>query len=193
MEERDWPIMYRDSRRIVESITKNTIVNCWHMNEGESLAMWKLYVPNNQGIVIHTTIDRLIRSFCAYDGENPQQVGVWLPTLFVKIGFVKYIDFDQYDGVGDDIYLLKRRNFKHEEELRAIVEDKSFMGDPHPDNPRFRGSGDFVPCDIATLIKEIYMPPGAPSWIRATVISLVRKYGHDFPVNTSVLDRDPRH
>jgi hypothetical protein len=46
---------------------------------------------------------------------------------------------------------------------------------------------------IETLIKEIYVPPGVPSWIRNTVTSLVQKYGYDFPVKKSVLDREPRH
>jgi hypothetical protein len=193
LEERFGAILYRDSRRLVESILVNTIVNCWHMNVGESFAMWKLYVPDNHGVVIHSTIDRLIRSFRSYEGENPQQEGYWIPELFAKIGIVKYIDFDHYDGVGEDIFLLKRLSFKHEQELRAVIEDKSFMGDPHPDDPRFRGGGDYVPCAIETLIKEIYVPPGVPSWIRNTVTSLVKKYGYDFPVKKSVLDREPRH
>ena len=193
LERRRRAILYRDSERLVESITKNTIVNCWHMNEGESVAMWKLYVPDNQGIVIHSTIDRLIRSFPSYRGKLPPQEGYWLPTLFVKIGIVKYIDFDHYDGVEEDIYLLKRHNFKHEEELRAIIEDKSFMGDPHPDDPRFRGGGDYVPCDPETLIKEVNIPPGTPGWIKDAILSLVNKYGYDFAINISSLDRKPRH
>ena len=193
LEKRYGAILYQDSRRLVESIIKNTIVSCWHMNEGESVAMWKLYVPDNLGIVIHSTIDRLIQSFPSYDGEIPQQEGYWLPTLFVKIGLVKYIDFDHYDGVGEDIYLLKRNNFKHEEELRAIIEDRSFMGDPHPDDPRFWSGGDYVPCDLETLIEEINIPPGSPSWIQNAIKSLVNKYGYDFPVKRSTLDREPRH
>ena len=193
LEERYGGILYQDSQRLVESIIKNTIVNCWHIDEGESVAMWRLYVPDNQGIVIHSTIDRLIRSFPPYDGEIPPQEGYWLPALFVKIGIVKYIDFDHYDGVGEDIYLLKRSAFKHEEELRAVIEDKSFMGDPHPDDPRFRDGGDYVPCDLETLIEEINIPPGSPDWIQHAIQSLVNRYGYDLPVNKSKTDDEPRH
>jgi hypothetical protein len=193
LEKRYGAILYKDSSRFVESIIKNTIVNCWHMNAGESAAMWQLYVPGNQGIVVRSTIDRLIRSFASYDGEIPQQEGYWLPALFIKIGIVKYIDFDHYDGVGEDVYLLKRNNFKHEAELRAFIEDHSFMGDPHPDDPRFRGGGDYVPCDLETLIEEINIPPGAPGWIKSAIISLVNQYGFDFPVKKSTLDREPCH
>ena len=116
-----------------------------------------------------------------------------MPKLFVKVGIVKYIDFDRYDGIDEEIFLLKRLSFEHERELRAVVEDESFMGDPHAHAPRFHGGGDYVPCAIETLIKEIYVPPGAPSWFRSTVASIVKKYGYDFPVKQSVLDREPLH
>ena len=191
LEDQHIVVLYRDSGRLVESKLVNTIVNCWHMNEIESFAMWNLYAPNNQGVAIHSTIDRLIRSFQAYEGEYPQQEGYWLPKLFVKIGIVEYIDYEHYDGVGEEIYLLKRRSFEHERELRAIVEDESFTGDPHPDDPRFHNGGDYVPCAIETLIKDIYVPPGAPTWFRNTITSVVKKYGYDFPVKQSVLDREP--
>lgn len=193
LERRYGAILHKDSGRMVESIIKNTIVNCWHVDEAESTAMWRLYIPDNQGVVVRSTIDRLIKSFPAYDGETPQQEGYWLPMLFVKIGMVRYIDFDRHDGNGEDIYLLKRNNFKHEQELRAVIEDRSFMGDPHPDDPRFRYGGDHVSCDLETLIKEIHVPPGAPGWVQNVVKSLMNKYGYDFPVKRSTLDREPRH
>jgi hypothetical protein len=30
-------------------------INCWHMNEHESAAMWKLYLKSNEGISIQST------------------------------------------------------------------------------------------------------------------------------------------
>lgn len=48
-----------------------------------------------------------------------------MKELCVKIGIVNYIDFDQYDGLDEEIHLLKRLSFEHERELRAVVEDKS--------------------------------------------------------------------
>lgn len=62
LEKRYGAILYKDSRRMVESIIKNTIVNCWHMDDSESAAMWKLYIPDNQGMVV--------RSTCCIKGEQ---------------------------------------------------------------------------------------------------------------------------
>ena len=40
-----------------------TYISCWHMNEFESEAMWKLYCPNNQGVALQTTYRKLKESF----------------------------------------------------------------------------------------------------------------------------------
>lgn len=37
--------------------------NCWHMNDGESDAMWKIYVRGSEGVAIQSTVGRLIASF----------------------------------------------------------------------------------------------------------------------------------
>ena len=40
-----------------------TAVNCWHINEHESAAMWDLYLKSNEGIAIQSTYQKLaIRS-----------------------------------------------------------------------------------------------------------------------------------
>src|SRR5438876_753236 len=37
-------------------------VNCWHMNDHESAAMWPLYVQGNEGVAIQSTVGRLKRA-----------------------------------------------------------------------------------------------------------------------------------
>ena len=39
-----------------------TSVNCWHMNKYESMAMWEIYIKNNEGIAIKSSIKRLNES-----------------------------------------------------------------------------------------------------------------------------------
>ena len=34
-------------------------INCWHLNDHESAAMWKLYLKSNEGIVIQSTFTNL--------------------------------------------------------------------------------------------------------------------------------------
>ena len=38
-------------------------INCWHLNDYESAAMWKLYGGVNKGIAIQSTFDRMIKAF----------------------------------------------------------------------------------------------------------------------------------
>lgn len=47
---------------IYEPQRKKLAVNCWHMNEYESAAMWKLYLKTNEGIAIQSTYSKLTDS-----------------------------------------------------------------------------------------------------------------------------------
>jgi hypothetical protein len=46
-------------RRLLPAIAKATTVNCWHANEGESEAMWRLYAENGKAVAVETTLDAL--------------------------------------------------------------------------------------------------------------------------------------
>lgn len=154
-------------------------VNCWHMNDYESAAMWPLYVQGNEGVAIRSTVGRLKRAFDA----TPESV---------IIGAVKYIDHSTDTiprGNFLHAFLHKRKSFEHERELRALV----FM--PHNGH----GVQDLVPAegiDIAVevrlLVEAIHLAPGSPSWfentVRATLVTL--GYG-DLPVRRSGLDQEP--
>jgi len=37
-----------------------TFINCWHMNEHESAAMWRLYSKCDEAIAIYTKYNRLV-------------------------------------------------------------------------------------------------------------------------------------
>lgn len=37
-------------------------ISCWHMNEYESAAMWKLYAKSSDAIAIQTTFQKLCES-----------------------------------------------------------------------------------------------------------------------------------
>ena len=47
-------------------LTRLTKISCWHMNEHESDAMWKLYLRDGKGLAIQSTVSRLERSFLPY-------------------------------------------------------------------------------------------------------------------------------
>jgi hypothetical protein len=111
---------------------------CWHINEGESEAMWQLYGAAGSGIAIESTKDRLER---ALTGDG------------IHIDAVRYMNFEDDPIEKGHRYLMpfiKRKSFEHERELRAIV--------MLPES----GKGALMPCDMDTLIAKIHIAPGAP-------------------------------
>jgi hypothetical protein len=116
-----------------KQIYKRITVNCWHINEHESEAMWKLYSDSGKGIAIQTSIKSLRG---AIDGIDD--------NILIQLGVVKYLDFhdrnlNPHDCIVDGTFapLLKRISYVHEKELRAYIvptiKDKSaIISEPAP-------------------------------------------------------------
>ena len=56
-------------------------VNCWHSNNSESDAMWKIYVRGNQGIAVRSTFQRLRDSL----QKAPQNI--WIGKVDLNLKF----------------------------------------------------------------------------------------------------------
>lgn len=135
-----------------ETERKHTFISCWHCNEFESEAMWKLYSCNIQNAVaIQTTASRLYEAL----DRDP----------YIDIGKVNYIDYDRKFAPINRAFWYKRKSFEHEREVRAVIHsfDCSSVGIS-------------VPVDINMLIESIYISPYAPKWFEEVVQSVVEKY-----------------
>jgi len=134
-------------------------VSCWHKSEYESEAMWKLYSTSGQGIAIESTIGQLTLSLKNIKG--------------VIIDNVRYRDFDK-DPVekGHKHYrlFLKRKSFEYEKELRATV--------LLPNEKE--GEGDYIKCDLNTLITHIHVSPFAPNYFKDAVETICLGEFHGF-------------
>jgi hypothetical protein len=164
----------KEAQRLLQSMEAGgqhsrtrTFVSCWHENEHESEAMWRLYssfLPN--ALTIRSTYGRLYRSF----GKNPS----------IKIGRVQYLDLNkQYAGV-NDAFWRKRKSFEHEREVRAVLID-------HKET----GIGKLVSCDLKELIEEVIVSPMAPPWFENLVADVSEKYGLEAKVSGSHLNDEP--
>jgi hypothetical protein len=84
--------------------------NCWHMNDDESDAMWKIYLKSGEDVAIQSTVRRLIACF-----RNTADI--------VYIGEVQYIDHNTLQPTLDNLdysnYMFKRLAFQHEREVRV--------------------------------------------------------------------------
>ncbi len=153
-------------------IQKWILLNCWHINEYESAAMWRLYLQSNEGIAIQSTFKRLSDSFKDVQYE-------------INIGRVNYIDYEkEWIPEESPLYPLlhKRKSFEHEQELRAITVD-GYLPE-HVD-------GKYVPVDIDRLIERIFVSPTSQSWFSELVRSVATKYDTNKEIRVSKLSEKP--
>ena len=65
----------------IQKEARSHLINCWHVDDTESFAMWKIYCRDNpRSIAIQSTVGSLKKSF------NANEERIW-------IGDVEYIDF----------------------------------------------------------------------------------------------------
>jgi len=155
-------------------------INCWHLNEFESAAMWKLYLKSDEGVAIQSTYSKLKKSIT--DDEK------------VFLGKVKYIDYDtEYIDAGNILgpFVHKRKSFEHEREVRGVI-SKWPTGEGGIDfSQETIGHGLHIKVDIETLIERIYIAPSAPGWFADLVKAAITRYGYDFEVIHSKLNENP--
>jgi len=152
-------------------------VNCWHLNDCESAAMWKLYGGANKGIAIQSTFRKMIKAFEEFSDN-------------VYIGKIRYIDYQNeiFNGKAPDKFepiLTKRKSFEHEKELRAVMWETS------RETPRTNDGSVLSNVNLKELIENIYISPFSPAWYRESVQTIVKKFGLDVPVLQSELDKKP--
>ncbi|MGI8422980.1 MAG: hypothetical protein ACR2NO_02490 [Chloroflexota bacterium] len=161
---------------------KVTYVNCWHMNERESAAMWRVHLGADEGVAIRSTFERLTASLSANE-------------FLVFVGTVDYIDYRTERLANESTFapiLTKRRSFEHEREVRAMLRLDPVSELPVEEiPPELFVPGVSVAVDLETLLESVYVAPGAPRWFREVVESVVDKYGAEVPVMQSGLDDAP--
>jgi hypothetical protein len=147
---------------------RRTYVSCWHENEIESEALWRLYCPPpTAGIAIRTTFADLKRAF-----DN---------DVSIQTGRVKYVDFrTQFAGVNDAIF-RKRKSLQHEQEVRAVI--RQYPGDESTRLTR--------QVELPALVKEVIVSPFSPPWLESIVSDLLKRYEAPIPIRTSELLSQP--
>jgi hypothetical protein len=164
--------------RIFSDTNKNMVdtylVNCWHMNEQESAAMWSQYSRSNEAVCIQSTYRRL-------DSCLP---------LIIFIGEVKYIDYNVNwfeAGMGFNYIIHKRKSFEHERELRAVFWTKYGVPEAQEYKKDIDSTGIHIKIDLNSLIERVYISPLAASWFAAVVRTANSDYNCKFPVVQSSL------
>jgi hypothetical protein len=160
----------------------NIFVNCWHMNEGESAALWKLYMKSNEGIAIVSNV----RRFKAALSDSAEQVYLSRISYNSKkrLGIPVSETQKQFDIT--DCALFKRDSFRHERELRAFV-----LKSEIPATSVFTDSGLRVKVKTAELVAQVVINPESPPWLRDLVERVSVGYGFNFEIRVSTLNKPP--
>ncbi|MFM5845328.1 hypothetical protein ACET69_00920 [Aeromonas veronii] len=184
------PMVYADAKipvevghQLGEFIRKSrewTYVNCWHLNDHESAAMWKLYAQTNEAVAIQSR-------FSVLQDLLPEKT---------YVGRVKYIDYDKDwlpEGNGFWPFVHKRKSFEHEKELRILSQELplSASDDTINFNQKNDTFGKNIEIDLNQLIEAVYISPDAPAWFFELVKGAIDRYGYSFQVIQSDLARKP--
>jgi hypothetical protein len=170
---RDYQISVKSQRQLI-------YINCWHMNDTESIAMWKQYLKSNEGVAIVSTYRRLRECFNS-------------ATQRVHIGKVQYINHDKHQIPVGNIFhpfMRKRQSFAHEREIRVIYWNTE--GVKQVDTPGFQpAAGESVPVNLDRLIESMFVAPTSGGWFRDIVEAVLKKYDLPRTVHQSSLDLSP--
>ncbi|MGE7635612.1 DUF2971 domain-containing protein [Bacillus paramycoides] len=161
---------------------KNIFVNCWHLNEFESAAMWDLYLKNEEGVAIQTTFDRVKKSLEACEEE-------------IYVGKVEYIDPIKQKNLNTSFlepFFTKRMSFSHEKEVRLVYAPmiepitEPMMGVHEEKHSSENMLGKNIQMNLDELIEKVYVSPDAAPWF----VDVVKVVLEKFNINAEVIHSD---
>lgn len=151
-------------------------VNCWNKKDDESVALWKIYSDFSKGIMIRSSISRLVNSL-----ENS--------TEEIHLSEVRYLDYDkEVIPPGNTVAPIfhKQTAYSYEDEVR-LIHEVSQSGWIHDWSKEEIQEGIFININISELIDEIIISPFSPKWFLKLVEDLSQKYGFNKPIKKSKL------
>ena len=153
-----------NTKTFIKKLKELTFVNCWHINEFESAAMWDLYGSSDGTIAIESDIKTLEKVFLEINQSSTD--------MKFEMNSVEYIDYKvKYDLTINPrkIFFYKRKSFEHEKEVRAIY--WKILNKLESDD-----QGLLVNIDIVSLIKKVHISPYASPWLESVIRDLLEKY-----------------
>ena len=173
-------IKKRSAFEMAKQRLRSFYVNCWHINSGESAAMWKLYLKSDEGLAIQSTISRLIES-----ANKSRET--------ILIGKVRYIDYNNASFDDTNYFnqiIHKRESYKHEKELRAVIVKHARRQHYIEKLYGIEELYGIKTCyNMIDLIEKLYVAPGSPPWFSDLVSTIAKKYKITCEVSRRVLGR----
>lgn len=170
---------------------ENVSINCWHANDTENAAMWRVYLSSQEGIAIKSSIKKLKKSFMNNKEDK------------IYIGDIQYNDYELSNiNINTEEYLQdiknivnrekelsdseafntlykyyfplimsKRKEFEYGKEIRLLSPIKQSTRDV-----RIKNDGKLVDADLEILIDSIVVSPNATDWFVNLVKDTMKSY-----------------
>ena len=138
--------------------------NCWYGSRDESHAMWKIYC-GQMGVALVTSVPRL-----------KSAISCSVPRLFAqhfRLGLAK-IDYET--GKNTKPWLMKRKAFRHEDEIRLFVD--------YPEKVR----SFTLKVELEKLVEKIIVTPFARKWEYRAIEETIKKFGQFKIEHSKLLD-----
>lgn len=157
-----------DFKTLSEKVRRN-FVNCWHANDIESEALWRLYCPPpTTGVAILSNVGKL---WDAISADNKAIVGR-IHYVYFKEAFTPH---------GRDRIFCKRLSLNHEREVRVVLD-----GEDDDIN-----KGRILSCNLNELVSSVIVSPFASPWFFNVVKETTQKFGFSFNITQSELLNEP--
>lgn len=163
---------------INKCLRRFTYLNCWHMKEEESVAMWEKYGGSDRAVAIRSTIRNLRRALDGHDGpavyfaeieyrpySSENESGSRIEDIDIDEELKSEEGFDSRFFITRDAHSLvpfvyKRTGFEYEEEMRSIIQSP-------PINDELDNTIAEIDGDIRKVDFKIYTEDG-PKYIDTT-------------------------
>ena len=155
----------------MRELRRFTLISCWHQSLHESAAMWRLYASETDGIAIKTDFGSFKQSLKSSED--------------IYIGKINYVDYKEYFIPENNLFapfLHKRQDFKHEQEVRAIILKILTSGKRADFSQDICDIGKYYEVDLSLLIQEVIVAPLAQDWFLQLVESITDRYNLGAPV-----------
>ncbi len=151
-------------------------IDCWNISNGESAALWKIYSDFNKGIMIQSTIPKLIDAFL----DTEQALGM------SEVQYKLFKETTLPYGNSNYAFLYKQKAYNYEEEIRLLYslteKAKNWQFDWTKEEV---AEGVYIKVDLGKLIDKIVLSPYSPKWFFELVTDITKRYGLNKPIEKS--------
>jgi len=175
--------IFRHNANVFASMPRCVYVNCWHLGDHESMAMWQGYGVGAYGVAVQST-------FGSLDDVLPAPFSD-VPMGMIFISRVHYVDYtSETERIPQEAntyspFVCKSLPYRHENEVRALF--ANLMNRYSRDVP----AGQLIEVDLRQLVHRVTVSPLAPSWFEALVKSVCARYGLEIEVTRSIVFSQP--